>query len=69
MRGRRLPEFQTKEWPGYPDPVRLPFDAMALHSYYPSELRLKNHVSMLREAMSGAEPKVVRLHAEVVKQD
>ncbi len=62
-------DSETKEWPGYPDPVRLPFDAMALHSYYPSELRLKNHVSKLREAMSGAEPKVVRLHAEAVKQD
>ena len=39
-------------WPGAPDPMRVPFDSMALHSYYNSEKLLKDHLVKLREGMS-----------------
>jgi hypothetical protein len=50
----------TDAWPSSPDPMRVPFDSMALHSYYNSEKVLKNHLEKLRESLSRP-PEVITL--------
>ncbi|MDQ3766662.1 MAG: hypothetical protein M3346_04880, partial [Actinomycetota bacterium] len=40
-------------WDGYPDPMRVPFDRLAGHSYYNHERVLKKHLKDLRTRMAA----------------